>query len=99
MNRPMTIDGTPAMTFVRKRNTWANVRVRPYSFRYTAPRMPSGTAIRVAITVITTVPMIAAFIPGPGRRADSWMSFVNHLGNEPDTIDHPLVTTVISTRS
>src|SRR3954469_2740985 len=97
MNRPITIDGTPAMTLVRKRNNWANGRVRPYSFRYTAPRMPSGTAITVAITVITTVPMIAAFIPGPGRRGDNWMSFVNLLGNEPDTIDHPLVTTVMST--
>src|SRR4051794_7135543 len=87
------------MTFARKRNTRANSWVRPYSLRYTAPRMPSGTATKVAMSVMTAVPMIAAFIPGPGRRGDSWMSLVNHLGNEPDTIDQPLATTVMRTRS
>ena len=81
MNRPITIDGTPAITLVKKRSTRANTLRLPYSLRYTAPAMPSGTAIAVAVAVMTSVPTIAAFMPGPGRRGDSWMSSVNHFGN------------------
>jgi hypothetical protein len=43
--------------------------------------------------------LIAAFIPGPGRRGDSWMSLVNQSGNDPAKIDQPLATTVNSTRT
>ena len=53
MNSPITIDGTPVITLVRKRSSLANGLVRPYSLRYTAPPMPSGTAIAVAAAVIS----------------------------------------------
>ena len=52
--------------------------------------MPSGTAISVAVSVMSSVPTIAAFMPGPGRRGASWMSLVNQSGKAPDTIDQPL---------
>ena len=63
MKIPITTDGTPVITSVRKRMQPARRFFLPYSLRYTAPRMPRGIAINAASPVITIVPMIAGCMP------------------------------------
>jgi hypothetical protein len=68
MNRPITMLGTPAMTFDRKRTTEAIGLEPPYSCRYTAARIPRGTASSVAKPVMTRVPAMAGPMPPRARR-------------------------------
>src|SRR4051812_19310636 len=80
MNRPITIDGTPVITVVMNLTIVASFEVPPYSWRYTAPRMPSGTAIKVAPPVDSNVPRIAGPIPGPALREIIGISEVKKSG-------------------
>ncbi len=75
----MTIDGTPAMTSLRKRIVPAILDPAPYSVTKTAARIPSGTAMAVAVRVMSSVPTTAGPIPGPRRRDRTGMSSVRKV--------------------